>query len=177
MIEIVKYNDDDLKDNEIDEVITRVRAFIISSKNNMIVGFDDREGYQLIGGYVGEREDLFEGLKKIIYNASGIVLDQKDSIEPFYEIRHYNRDYKGSGNNRLSDLIYFCVKTDKIPNLKKLKLTPKEMIERPSLEVVRRSMFAKDLKDYIDSESNQLNKVKAKELLMAFEKFKEIFKF
>ena len=57
MIEIVKYNDDDLKDDEIDEVVTRVRAFIVSSKNNMIVGFNE-EGFQLLGGYVEEGEDL-----------------------------------------------------------------------------------------------------------------------
>ena len=37
MIEILKYNDDDLKDNEIDEVVTRVKAFIVSSKNNMLI--------------------------------------------------------------------------------------------------------------------------------------------
>ena len=57
MIEIVKYNDDDLKDNEIDEVVTRVKAFIVSSKNNMIVGYTD-EGFQLIGGYVEGNQDL-----------------------------------------------------------------------------------------------------------------------
>ena len=32
MVEILKYNDDDLKDNEIDQVVTRVKAFIVSSK-------------------------------------------------------------------------------------------------------------------------------------------------
>lgn len=175
MIEIVKYNDDDLKDSEIDEVITRVRAFIISSKNNMIVGFND-EGYQLLGGYVDESEDLIQGLTKIIYQDSGIQLDSKDIIEPFYEIRHYNRDYKGSGNNRLSDLIYFCVKTDKLPNFKKLKLTDKEIAMKTPLEVIRRSAFGNELKDYIENETNPVNKIKGKELLMAFEKFKQMYK-
>lgn len=176
MIEIIKYNDDDLKDNEIDEVVTRVRAFIVSSKNNMIVGFND-EGFQLMGGYVGEGEDLVESLKNIIYNESGIELDSKDAIEPFYEIRHYNRDYKGSGINRMSDLIYFCVKTDKLPNHKKLKLSPRELAEKLPLEVIRKSLFGKELREYIDKESDPVNQVKAKELLMAYEKFKEIYKF
>lgn len=175
MIEIVKYNDDDLKDNEIDEVVTRVRAFIISSKNNMIVGYDE-EGYQLLGGYIGAGEDIMQGLVNIIYNNSGILLDAKDTIEPFYEIRYYNKDYKGSGNNRLSDLIYFCVKTDKLPNFKKLKLTDKELSEKMPLEVIRRSAFGKEIKDYIDNETNPVNKIKAKELLMAFEKFTQKYK-
>lgn len=176
MIEIVKYNDDDLKDNEIDEVITRVRAFIVSSKNNMIVGYTD-EGFQLIGGYVEGNQDLNTALANIIYNECGIALDSKDKIEPFYEVRYYNRDYKGSGINRLSDLIYFVVNTDKLPNYKKLKLTPKEIAERMPLEVVRRSLFGKDLREYIEKEENPLNKVKAKELLMAYDKFKQIYKF
>ena len=176
MIEIVKYNDDDLKDNEIDEVVTRVKAFIVSSKNNMIVGYTD-EGFQLIEGYVQGNQDLNTALANIIYNECGIALDAKDKIEPFYEIRYYNRDYKGSGINRLSDLIYFVVNTDKLPNYKKLKLTPREIAERMPLEVVRRSLFGKDLRQYIEKEQNPLNKVKAKELLMAYEKFKEQYKF
>ena len=176
MIEIVKYNDDDLKDNEIDEVITRVKAFIVSSKNNMIVGYTD-EGFQLIEGYVQGNQDLNTALANIIYNECGIALDAKDKIEPFYEIRYYNRDYKGSGINRLSDLIYFVVNTDKLPNYKKLKLTPREIADRMPLEIVRRSLFGKDLRQYIEKEQNPLNKVKAKELLMAYEKFKEIYKF
>ena len=176
MIEIVKYNDDDLRDDEIDEVVTRVRAFIVSSKNNMIVGYTD-EGFQLIGGYVGAGEDLIQGLKNIIFNESGIELDSRDVIEPFYEIRHYNKDYKGSGINRLSDLIYFCVKSDKMPNYKKLKLSEREIAEKMPLEMVRKSLLGKEIREYIEKEENQVNKIKAKELLMAYEKFKEIYKF
>lgn len=176
MIKIVKYNDDDLKDNEIDEVVTRVKAFIVSSKNNMLVGFNN-EGYQLISGYVGEGEDIVETLKTIIYNESGIVLDSKDTIEPFYEVRQYSKDYKGSGLNRMSDLIYFCVNTDKLPNLKRLKLSEKELQSKLPLELVRRSMFKNALNEFIEAEQDELKKVKAKELLLAFDKFKEIYKF
>ena len=176
MIEIVKYNEDDLKDNEIDEVVTRVKAFIVSSKDNMIVGYTD-EGFQLIGGYVQGNQDLGSALASILYNECGIALDAKDKIEPFYEIRYYNRDYKGSGLNRLSDLIYFVIKTDKTPNYKKLKLSAREMAERMPLETVRKALFGKDIREYIEKETNPLNKVKAKELLMAYEKFKEIYKF
>lgn len=176
MIEIVKYNDDDLQDNEIDEVVTRVKAFIISSKNNLVVGFDEKEGFQLLGGYVNEGEDIVATLTNHIYQQSGILLDAKDIIEPFYEIRYYNANYKGSGNNRLSDLIYFCVKSDKLPNLKKLKLTDRELMERMSVEVVRRSAFGNELRDYIEHETNPVNKIKGKELLMAFDKFKDTYK-
>lgn len=176
MVEILKYNDDDLKDSEIDQVVTRVKAFIVSSKNNMLIGKDE-EGYQLLGGYVGDNEDYKVALANAIFNETGIILDNKDVIEPFYEVRYYNRDYKGSGVNRLSDMIYFLVKTDKLPNYKKLKLTERELAEKLPIEVVRRSIFHKVLKEYIEEEQNPLNKIRTKEILLAFEKMKEIYKF
>lgn len=176
MVEILKYNDDDLKDSEIDQVVTRVKAFIVSSKNNMLIGKDE-EGYQLLGGYVGDNEDYKVALANVIFNETGIILDNKDVIEPFYEVRYYNRDYKGSGVNRLSDMIYFLVKTDKLPNYKKLKLTERELAEKLPIEVVRRSIFHKVLKEYIEEEQNPLNKIRTKEILLAFEKMKEIYKF
>lgn len=176
MVDIIKYNDDDLKDNEIDQVVTRVKAFIVSSKNNMLVGRND-EGYQLLGGYVEDTESLEGALKKAIFNETGIELDSKDKIEPFYEIRYYNRDYKGSGINRLSDMVYYLVTTDKLPNYKKLKLTPNEIEGKMPMEVIRRSLFPKTIREYIDTERNPINQIKAKELLMAFDKMKEIYKF
>lgn len=172
MVEILKYNDDDLKDNEIDQVVTRVKAFIVSSKGNMLIGKDD-EGYQLLGGYVGDNEEYKHALAAAIYNETGIVLDAKDSIEPFYEVRYYNKDYKGSGINRLSDMIYFLVKTDKLPNYKKMKLTEKELAEKLPIEVIRKAMFHKTLTEYINNEENPLNKAKTKEILLAFEKIKD----
>lgn len=176
MVEILKYNDDDLKDDEIDQVVTRVKAFIVSSKNNMLIGKDE-EGYQLLGGYVNGDEDYKVALANAIYNETGILLDSKDQVEPFFEVRYYNRDYKGSGQNRLSDVIYFQVKTDKLPNYKKLKLSEKELAEKMPIEVIRRSIFHKVLKEYIEQEPNTLNQIKTKEILIAFEKMKEIYKF
>lgn len=176
MVEILKYNDDDLKDDEIDQVVTRVKAFIVSSKNNMLIGKDE-EGYQLLGGYVADNVDYKVALANAIYEETGIILDNKDQIEPFFEVRYYNRDYKGSGANRLSDMIYFLVKTDKLPNYKKLKLTEKELAEKLPIEVIRRSIFHKVLKEYIENEENPLNKIRTKEILLAFDKMKEIYKF
>ena len=172
MVEILKYNDDDLKDNEIDEVVTRVKAFIVSSKGNMLIG-KDSEGYQLLGGYVESTENYIQALSRAIYNETGILLDAKDVVEPFYEVRYYNRDYKGSGKNRLSDMIYFQVKTDKLPNYKKLKLTEREIAEKLPIEVIRKVMFHKTLSEYIESEENPLNKIKTKEILLAFDKIKD----
>ena len=91
MVEVVKYNDDNLNDNEIDEAVIRVKCFIVSSKNNMLIGKGD-EGYELLGGYVEGDENYTDALKRNLFSETGIVLDSKDSIEPFYEVRYYNKD-------------------------------------------------------------------------------------
>ncbi|MBE5758166.1 MAG: NUDIX hydrolase [Clostridiales bacterium] len=175
MVEILKYNDDDLKDNEIDQVVTRVRAFILSSKNNFLITKTDEDGYQLFGTYVDENEDLENALSKAIYNETGIQFDEKDKIEPFFEIRHYNRDYKGSGINRMSDLIYFFIKSDKLPNYKKLKLTKEEIAMRTPVESIPKYNFVRKLKEFQDAEEDPIRKIKTKEILIAYDKLKEMY--
>ena len=155
MVEILKYNDDNLRDDEIDEVVLRVKAFVISSKNNVLIGRDD-EGYKLLETTVDADEDIVTKLKNYIYFETGIALDVKDSIEPFYEVRYYNKDYKGTGINRLNDTIYFLIKSDKLPNYKKLKLTPEEIAKKLPIEILRRSQFAGVLNQYIEEEQNVL---------------------
>ena len=173
MVEILKYNDDNLRDDEIDEVVLRVKAFVISSKNNVLIGRDD-EGYKLLETTVDADEDIVTKLKNYIYFETGIALDVKDSIEPFYEVRYYNKDYKGTGINRLNDTIYFLIKSDKLPNYKKLKLTPEEIAKKLPIEILRRSQFAGVLNQYIEEEQNVLYKTKTKEILLAFDKLKDI---
>lgn len=173
MVEILKYNDDNLRDDEIDEVVLRVKAFVISSKNNVLIGRDD-EGYKLLETTVDADEDIVTKLKNYIYFETGIALDVKDSIEPFYEVRYYNKDYKGTGINRLNDTIYFLIKSDKLPNYKKLKLKPEEIAKKLPIEILRRSQFAGVLNQYIEEEQNVLYKTKTKEILLAFDKLKDI---
>ena len=175
MVEILKYNDDDLKDNEIDQVVTRVRAFIMSSKNNFLITKTDEDGYQLLGTYVDENEDLANALSKAIYKETGIVFDSSDKIEPFFEIRHYNRDYKGSGINRMSDLIYFFIKSDKLPNYKKLKLSQEEIAKMTPVESIPKYNFVKKMKDYIAEEKDTIKQIKTKEILIAYDKLKEMY--
>jgi len=172
MVEILKYNDDNLKDDEIDEVVLRVKAFIISSKNNVLIGRDE-EGFKLLETTVEADEDIVVKLKNAIYLETGIALDSKDEIEPFYEVRYYNKDYKGSGINRLNDTIYFLIKSDKLPNYKKLKLSPEELAKRLPIEIIKKSQFVRVLTEYVEEEQNVLYKTKTKEVLLAYDKIKE----
>lgn len=176
MVEIVVYNDTKLKDDEIDQVVTRAKAFIMSSKFNMLIGRNDA-GYQLIETNVGAREDITTAMVNAIYNETGISLDAKDAVEPFFETRYYTRDYMNTGVNRLADNIYFLVKTDKLPNLKKLKITQTEMSKKLPMDVIKRSELIGTLTEFIENEKDTLAQVKAKEILLAFDKMRNVYEF
>lgn len=176
MVEIVVYNDTKLQDDEIDQVVTRAKAFIMSSKYNMLIGRNDA-GYQLIETNVSAREDITTAMVNAIYNETGIGLDAKDAIEPFFETRYYTRDYMNTGVNRLSDNVYFLVRTDKLPNLKKLKITQTEMTKKLPMEVIKRSELIGTLTDFIEEEKDVLAQVKAREILLAFDKMRNVYEF
>ena len=176
MVEILKYNDDNLRDDEIDEVVTKVRAFVISSKLNLMIG-KDKDGFHLIEANVGPKEKLEEPLFKSLYDLTGISLDGRDKYEPFFEVRYYSKNYFDQGYNRLSDTIYYLIYTDKMPNIKKLKLTERQLREKMRMEFIYRDNFKDELLEYIDSEKNIINQIKAKEILIAFDKLKEVYGF
>ena len=64
-----------------------------------------------------------------------------------------------------------------LTNLKKLKLSAMELSKKTPLEIVRKSLFGKELREYIESEKDQVNRIKAKEILIAYEKFKQMYNF
>lgn len=176
MVEILVYNKSGLNDNEIDQVLLRAKAFIMSSKFNMFIGRTE-EGYQLIETTVGANEDITSAITSALYNETGIALDSKDSVEPFFETRYYTKNYIGSGKNRLADTVYFLIKTDKLPNLKKLKLSQTEMNKKMPIDIIKRSEFIDVLEDFIENEDSTLAQVKAKEILLAFDKMRDVYNF
>lgn len=176
MVEILVYNKSGLNDNEIDQVALRAKAFVMSSKYNMLIGRTEA-GYQLIETSVNATEDISTAITNALYNETGIVLDNRDSVEPFFETRYYTKNYIGSGTNRLSDTVYFLIKTDKLPNLKKMKLTPNELSKKLPLDIIKRSELIDVLEDFIEHEDDTLAQVKAKEILLAFDKMRDVYKF
>ena len=50
-------NNDKLKDEEIDENVTRVKSLLINDKNQILLGYSHNT-YQFIGGHVEKEESL-----------------------------------------------------------------------------------------------------------------------
>lgn len=166
------YNEDNIEDNEIDEIVTRVKAFIINSKNEILFA-NSGGGIQLIGGHVENGETLEDTIKREVCEETGIILQSQNISSPFFEIKHYTKNYKETGKNRISNVVYYIVKTDEMPNLKNMSLTDEEIKNQFSYAYSPINQFEVLLKSCIES-NIEINVVIAKELLIAFEELKRI---
>ena len=113
-----------LKEEEMTEVVKRVKALLINSKNEVMLGYSYNE-YQFPGGHVEDGETLVQALNREINEETGIHLDLKD-IEPFACFLGYWKDWPESGKNRKIEVYYFEIFTDEIPNLKATNYTKEE---------------------------------------------------
>ena len=106
----ILYNYDNLKLEDIDEVVTRTKGLIINSNNEITLGYS-HQTYQFPGGHLEEGESLEECLLREIAEETGIEI--KDAkLKPFEKITYYSKNYHGSGKNRKNELYYYIINTD-----------------------------------------------------------------
>ena len=70
MIELIK-NKNDIKEFDVNNVVTRVKALIITSDNRILLGHSHSE-YQFPGGHVEANEDLLLGLRRELKEETGL---------------------------------------------------------------------------------------------------------
>lgn len=128
------FNQDNLNDSDVTEVVTRVKALMLNSDNQLLLGYCAGI-YQFPGGHVEEGEDLAQTLKREIAEETGIDVNSYD-LEPFCHIKHYTKNYRNSGVSALSQLYYFIVRTDEQINFENVMRTEREKSGGYKLEYV-----------------------------------------
>lgn len=134
MKEII-YNYDYLNEEDITEVSIRVKALIINSTKEILLGKSDIS-YQFPGGHLEDNENLIEALKREVLEETGIEISDEEIDRPFYKVTYLNKDYPVKGINRKSEIYYYVVKTDKEVDLSKVKLTKNEVKNNYRLEKI-----------------------------------------
>ena len=129
------YNYDYLNEEDITEVSIRVKALIINSTKEILLGKIDIS-YQFPGGHLEDNESLIEALKREVLEETGIGISDEEIDRPFYKVTHLNKDYPVKGINRKSEIYYYVVKTDKEVDLSKVKLTKNEVKNNYRLEKI-----------------------------------------
>ena len=166
------FNEDILKDEDMDGSVVRVKAFIINNNDEVIMA-SSNGGVQLIGGHVEDGESEVETLKREILEEAGIEVSNEEISKCFYEIRHYAKNYYNSGKNVLSIIHYYLVHTDKSPNLDKVHRTSQEKRYEFSLKQIPFNSLEDFLKGFLDNEK-EVNRIIAAETIEAFKNIPEL---
>ena len=118
-------NDSNLREEDITEVVKRVKILLINSSNEILLGYSNHE-YQFPGGHVEDGETLSDTINREALEETGIELNIKE-IEPFACLVGYYKDWPKEGKNRKIEIYYYEIKTDDKPNLANTKYTEAEL--------------------------------------------------
>lgn len=143
MKEII-YNEDNLKESDINKVIKRAKALIINSNDEILLGYGDKN-YQLPGGHLEDNETYDECLVRELKEETGIdiPLEKRESL---LNIKYYCKDYPSPGTNTEYIAKYFCIKTDLKPNLEEINLTENEKEGMFELRFIHKDKVIEELK-------------------------------
>ncbi len=117
-------NYDNLKEEDVTEVVKRVKILLINSRKEILLGYSYHE-YQFPGGHVEEGEDLVDTVNREITEETGMVLNLKD-LKPFAKAVGYYKDWPEVGKNRKIEIYYYEVVTDEKINLDNTNYTDSE---------------------------------------------------
>ncbi len=151
MKEII-YNYDYLEEDEINNVVVRVKAVVVNNKNGILLGFGHKN-FQLIGGHVEEGETFEDALVREVEEETGIEIEKKVR-QPFLVIKYYCRDYPEQGQNTKYIANYYEVDTVFEPNYQKINLTDNEKEGMFELKYLSKRTILKELEENVDFCSN-----------------------
>lgn len=166
----VIYNTDNIKDEDMDELIIRTKGLIINSKNEISLGYSHGT-YQFPGGHLEENETLEECLVREIKEETGIEL--KDySMKPFFKTVYYTKNYHNSGKNRKNEIYFYIIKTDEVVNMSNSNFTDSEKSGNYEVKVISLDDVENVLNSTIND--NPINEVIYKEMLDALNEYRNL---
>ena len=139
------YNEDNLSDNDINNVVYRAKALIINSNDEILFGYGNNN-YQFPGGHLEEGESLDECLVREVKEETGIDIPVLKRV-PFISIIYYNKDYPEVGINSKYIANYYSIKTDLKPNMSNTDLTEDEKEGSFQLRYINKNDALKQLNE------------------------------
>ena len=168
MKEII-YNKENLTEKDIEETVIRVKALIVNSKNEILLGYAHKT-YQFPGGHLEENEDLEEGLKREIKEETGIEIN-KDNLTPFEKIIYYTSNHRNTGLHRKHEIYDFIVKTDEQVNVNNMNLDDWEKEGNYIVKKVSLNNVEQVLKNSIPD--NPINSIIVEEMIEVLNEYKK----
>ena len=151
------YNEDNIKEKDINNFVGRAKILIINSKNECLLGYGNNT-YQLPGGHLEENETYDECVIREVKEETGIELPKEKRI-PFLEIKYYTKNYPENGLNSCYLNNYYAIKTDKKPDLSKTNLTENEKEGMFELRYISLDFVEKELLENLKIVNNKYKNV------------------
>lgn len=161
-------NRNNLKEEDITEIVKRVKILIINSKNEILLGYS-HHNYQFPGGHVEKNENLWQTVLREVKEETGIEL-KCTPVEPFAEAIGYYKDWPEEGKNRKIEIYYYEILTDEIPNLENTNYTENEKDGGFELKYISLNDVENELKDNAEKFGDKRGIVR--EMLELFEIYK-----
>ena len=168
MKEII-FNNDNLSEIDIDEIVIRTKALIINKKEEIMLGYSHKT-YQFPGGHLENGETLSECLNREILEETGIELNKQ--LIPFIKIIHYTKNYRNSLKNRKNEIYYFIIKTNKSFDMNNTHLDDYEKNGNFCIKLIP----LKDIENILNKsiKDNPINEIIVKEMLIVLKEYKKI---
>lgn len=152
-------------DREVEKDNTRVKAFVINSKNEMLLVLS-QGGCQLPGGHLEEGESELEGLKRELMEETG-----GEYASTF--VKFFATEYKGT-NGKFSRVSYFYTFSDTEPNQKLTHYTENEKKNNFKLVKIPLDTLPEIIEKVRKETTIPINIAIVDELIIAYDLLKEI---
>ena len=164
-------NDNDLKIEDIDYSVIRVKGLVINSNDELIL-IENNNTFQFPGGHLRQDEPIEKCLAREIREELGIDVNVDNG--PFMMITTYDNDYFDSGSRVCNEIYYFIVKTDLEPDANNLVL---DSIEKESDFNIYKINIA-DLDNFLNNclESGKIDPSIGREMLLVSATYNDMFR-
>ena len=143
-------NDFNLRDDEIEERVIRVKGLILHSNGKILLAHNNNT-YQFPGGHKEDDESMNDCILREVKEETGIDVELTE--EPFLCIRTYDNNYFGTGKKVLNSIYYYRFFTDEAPNFHETHYDELELATDFNLFYVNFS----DLKEFLQKEEQNEN--------------------
>ena len=167
MMKEIIYNNDNLKFSDVTSKSVRIKVLLINN-GKLLIGNEDG-CFMFIGGHQEDNEELIDTLKREVKEETGIELDDKVISDPFLKIIYLNKDYPNKGENRESDIYYYVLETNKLPNLENVNYTESEMSKHFELMYIDLNKAIDIIKENIPNHKD--NEIISKDMIIALEEY------
>lgn len=169
MKEII-YNNDNINLSDITSISVRIKVLLINN-GKLLIGNEDG-CFMFIGGHKEDNEKLIDTLKREVKEETGIELDNEVINDPFLKIIYLNKDYPNKGENRESDIYYYAVETNKLPDLENVNYIESEINKHFELINIDLNKAIDIIKENIPNHKD--NEIISKDMIIALEEYGRI---